>query len=97
MPSSLGGRIAQVTALQMAEPKLLEYTPASPSPPRHRVRGQKVGIGKVLLPPLDRGERESIVSNPGSVQHTVRHHRSLALQKFGHTRTAMMMRRGGEC
>ena len=32
----------------------LEYTPASPSPPRHRVSGAKVGRGKVLTPPLDR-------------------------------------------
>ena len=32
----------------------LEYTPASPSPPRHRVTGAKVGRGKVLTPPLDR-------------------------------------------
>ena len=31
-----------------------EYTPASPSPPRHRVTGAKVGRGKVLTPPLDR-------------------------------------------
>ena len=30
-----------------------EYTPASPSPPRHRVTGAKVGRGKVLTPPLD--------------------------------------------
>jgi hypothetical protein len=34
------------------------------------VRGQKVGIGKVLSPPLDRGKREYIDSNPGSVWHT---------------------------
>ena len=31
-----------------------EYTPASPSPPRHRMTGAKVGRGKVLTPPLDR-------------------------------------------
>ena len=30
-----------------------EYSPASPSPPRHRVSGAKVGRGKVLTPPLD--------------------------------------------
>ena len=32
----------------------LEYSPANPSPPRHRVTGAKVGRGKVLTPPLDR-------------------------------------------
>ena len=31
-----------------------EYTPTSPSPPRHRMTGAKVGRGKVLIPPLDR-------------------------------------------
>ena len=30
--------------------------------------GQKVGRGKELPPPLDREERESIDSNPGSVR-----------------------------
>jgi hypothetical protein len=54
----------------MVLPKLPEYTPASPSLPRHRVHGQKVGIGKVLSPPLDRKERESVDSNPRSVWHT---------------------------
>jgi hypothetical protein len=34
------------------------------------VRGKKVVIGKVLSTPLDRGERESIDSNPRSVRRT---------------------------
>jgi hypothetical protein len=34
------------------------------------VCGQKVSIGKMLSPPLDRGERESIDSTPGSVRRT---------------------------
>jgi hypothetical protein len=34
------------------------------------VRGAKVGIGKVLSPPLDRGEREVIDSTLGSVRRT---------------------------
>ena len=56
--SSGGARVAQVAALQMVQQDLTtyssEYTPASPSPPRHRVTGAKVGKGKVLTPPLDR-------------------------------------------
>ena len=41
---------------------------ASPSPPRVHVVGQKVGRGKELRLPLDREERESVDSNPGSVR-----------------------------
>ena len=56
--SSGGARVAQVAALQMVQQDLstysLEYSPANPSPPRHRVTGAKVGKGKVLSPPLDR-------------------------------------------
>ena len=55
--SSGGARVAQVAALQMVQQELStyspEYTPASPSPPRHRVIGAKVSRGKVLTPPLD--------------------------------------------
>ena len=58
----------QVAALQAVMPKSLEYFPASPSPPRIRVVGQKVGRGKELRPPLDREKRESIDSNLGSVR-----------------------------
>ena len=58
----------QVTALQAVMPKSPEYSPASPSPPCTRVVGMKVGRGKELCPPLDREERESIDSNPGSVR-----------------------------
>ena len=35
-----------------------EYTPASPSPPRHHVTGAKVGRGKVLIPPFDRTDMD---------------------------------------
>jgi hypothetical protein len=70
VPSPSGGDVAYVAALQMVPPKSPEYTPASPSPPRHRVHEQKVGIGKVLSPPLDRKERESVESNPRSVRRT---------------------------
>ena len=56
--SSSGARVAQVAALQMVQQDLStycpEYTPASPSPPRHRVTGAKVGRGNVFIPPLDR-------------------------------------------
>ena len=56
--SSGGARVAQVAAQQMVQQDLStyspEYTPTSPSPPRHRVTGAKVGRGKVLTPPLDR-------------------------------------------
>ena len=58
----------QVAALQVVMPKSPEYSPASLSPPRIRVVGRKVGRGKELRPPMDREERESIDSNPGSVQ-----------------------------
>ena len=58
----------QVAALYAVMPKSPEYSPASPSPPRTRVVGRKVGRGKELRPPLDREERELIDSNPGSVQ-----------------------------
>ena len=58
----------QVAALQVVMPKSPEYSPASPSPPRIRVVGRKVGRGKELRPPLDREERESIDSNPRSVR-----------------------------
>ena len=61
--SSSGAHVAQVAALQMVQQDLStyspEYTPASPSPPRHRVTGAKVGRGKVLLLPLDRGDKDS--------------------------------------
>ena len=56
--SSEGARVAQVAALQMVQQDLStyspEYSPSSPSPPRHRVSEAKVGRGKVLIPPLDR-------------------------------------------
>ena len=55
--SSGGARVTQVAALQMVQQDFStyfsEYSPASPSPPRHRVSGAKVGRGKVLTPPLD--------------------------------------------
>ena len=41
-----------------------QYSPASPSPPRYRVTGTKVGRGKVLTPPLD---RSGVVSPPDTV------------------------------
>ena len=44
-----------------------EYSPASPSQPRYRVVGAKVGAGKVLILPLDHSEMESIDSAPDSV------------------------------
>jgi len=58
----------QVAALQAVMPKSPEYSLASPSPPRVRVVGRKVGRGKELRPPLDREERESIDSNSRSVR-----------------------------
>ena len=58
----------QVAALQAVMPNSPEYSPASPSLPRTRVVGWKVGRGKELRPPLDREERESIDSNPGLVR-----------------------------
>ena len=71
--SSGGEHVAQVTALQMVQQDLstysLEYTPASPSPPRHRVSGAKVGRGKVLTPPLDRTGTDLPLS---SVRHHIR-------------------------
>ena len=56
--SSEGARVVQVAALQIVQQDLSmcspEYSPASPSPSRHRVSGAKVSRGKVLTPPLDR-------------------------------------------
>jgi hypothetical protein len=46
-----------------------EYSPASPSPPRHRVSGAKVGREKVLTPPLDRVGTDL---PPGSVRWHIR-------------------------
>ena len=68
VPSSSGGHVMQVTALQALMPKSPEYSPARPSPPCTRVVGRKVGRGKELRQPLDWEERESIDSNPGSVR-----------------------------
>ena len=68
MPSSTDGHVMQVAALQAVMPKSPEYSPANPSPPCTHVVGRKVGRGKELRPPLDREERESIDSNPGSVR-----------------------------
>ena len=58
----------QVTSLQAVMPKSPEYSSASPSPPHVCVVGRKVGRRKELRLPLDREERESIDSNPGSVR-----------------------------
>ena len=70
---STGAHVAQVAALQMVQQDLStyspEYTPASPSPPRHRVTGAKVGRGKVLTPPLD---RTGMDLPPSSVHRHVR-------------------------
>jgi len=46
-----------------------EYSPASPSPPRHRVSRAKVGRGKVLTPPLD---RTGMDLPPSSVRRHIR-------------------------
>ena len=48
--SSGGAHVAQVAALQMVQQDLStyspEYSPASPSPPRHRVSGQRLAGGR---------------------------------------------------
>ena len=71
--SSGGARVVQVAALQMVQQDLStyspEYSPASPSPPRHRMYGAKVGRGKVLTPPLDRTGTHLL---PSSVCHHIR-------------------------
>ena len=71
--SSGGARVAQVAALQMVQQDLStyspEYSPASPSPPRHRMSGAKVGRGKVLTPPLD---RTGTHLPPSSLRHHIR-------------------------
>ena len=71
--SSGGARVAQVAALQMVQHDLSmyspEYTPASPSPPCHHVTGAKVGMGKVLTPPLDRTDTDLL---PSSVRRHIR-------------------------
>ena len=71
--SSGGARVTQVATLQVVQQDLStyspEYTPASPSPPRHRVTGAKIGRGKVLTPPLD---RTSMDLPPSSVRCHIR-------------------------
>ena len=71
--SSGGARVVQVAALQMVQQDLstysAKYTPASRSPPRHRVTGAKVGRGKVLNPPLD---RTGMDLPPSSVRRHIR-------------------------
>jgi len=71
--SSGGACVAQVAALQMVQQDLStyspEYTPFSPSPPRHCVAGAKVGRGKVLTPPLD---RTGMGLPPSSVRRHIR-------------------------
>ena len=62
--SSMGALVAQVAALQAVQidssTYSSEYSTASPSPPRYRVTGAKVGRGKVLTPPLDRSGVDSL-------------------------------------
>ena len=71
--SSGGALVAQVAALQMVQQDLStyspEYSPTSPSPPRHRVTGAKVDMGKGLTPPLDRNGTDL---QPGSVRRHIR-------------------------
>ena len=71
--SSGGARVVQVAPLQMVQKDLStyspEYSPASPSPPRHRVSEAKVGRGKVLTPPLDRTGTDLL---PSSVRRHIR-------------------------
>ena len=63
----------QVAALQMVQQDLSmyspEYSPASPSPPHHRMSGAKVGRGKVHTPLLD---RTGIDLPPSSVHRHIR-------------------------
>ena len=70
---SLAGCVAQVAALfvvQVDSPTYSpQYSPASPSPPRYRVTGAKVGRGKVLTPPLD---RSGVISPPDTVRHHIK-------------------------
>ena len=71
--TSSAGRVAQVAALQavqiVSSTYSPEYSPASPSPPRYRVTGAKVGRGKVLTPPLD---RSGVDSPPDTVRHHIK-------------------------
>ena len=59
----MGALVAQVAALQAVQidssTYSSEYSTASPSPPRYRVTGAKVGRGKVFTPPLDRSDVDS--------------------------------------
>ena len=71
--TSSAGRVAQVATLQVVQIDLStyspKYSPASPSPPRYRVTGAKVGRGKVLTPPLD---RSGVDSPPDTVRHHIK-------------------------
>ena len=66
--TSCAGRYTPSSAVGVAHilPGVLS---ASPSPPRYRVVGAKVGAGKVLCPPLDCGDADSLLD---SVQRFVK-------------------------
>ena len=55
VPSSSDSHVMQVAALQAVMPKSPEYSAASPSPPRTRVVGRKVGRGKGAVPAIGSG------------------------------------------
>ena len=71
--TSSAGCVAQVAALsvvQVDSPTYsTQYSPASPSPPRYRMTGAKVGRGKVLTPPLD---RSGVVSPPDTLRRHIK-------------------------
>ena len=71
--TSSAGRVIQVVALQAAQIDSSTYSPhyslASPSPPRYRVTGAKVGRGTVLTPPLD---RSGVDSPPDTVRRHIK-------------------------
>ena len=62
-----------VAALQEVQINSSMYSPhyslASPSPPRYRVTGAKVGRGTVLTPPLD---RSGVDSPPDTVRRHIK-------------------------
>ena len=71
--TSSAGRVIQVVALQAAQIDSSTYSPqfslASPSPPRYRVTGAKVGRGKVLTLPLN---SSGVDSPPDTVRHHIK-------------------------
>jgi len=83
----------QVASLQAVMPKSPEYSLASPSPPRTRVVGRRVGRGKELCHHWIGRRGSQLTPTRGRYGDSDRHHRSGALRRSMPARTATTWRR----